>query len=112
MNDLEILKWLKKAQLESKSEKQKKTLEAMERTFYNSTNFIIEESVEDFLSAFTKEDLINKPSGELYEEYLEYCTDLYDELVTQSLLTRSVGHLFNLRTKPVYIDKKTIRVFK
>lgn len=110
MNDLEIIKWLRDVKPERAE--QKKALEAAERAFYNSIYFVLDEGVEDFLTMFTKDELRNKPSGDLYEEYVEYGTGQYDEIVTHSVFTKSVGYLFNLRSKVVKIDGKSIRVYK
>lgn len=110
MRDYEILLWLQSVVPES--DKQKRALESAERAFTNALNFTIDVGVEDFLSAYERDDLINKASGELYEEYVEYCNDFDVTEVTQNLLTRSVTHKYNLRVVVVYKDKKSIRVFK
>ena len=110
MNDLEIIKMFRN--IKPANEKQKRALEAAERAFYNSIHIYIDESVEDFLSGYDKVDLSGRTPKEVYEEYVEYVTDIYDVIVSQSTLTRAIGYVFNLKSVPVFRDGKTIRVFK
>lgn len=110
MNDLEIIKLIKG--IKPESEKQRKALESMERAFYRSINSIVDESVEDFLSAYDRSDLINKPSAELYDEYLEFCEESELDDVSHTLLSKITMQKFNLRCAVVKLDNKSVRVYR
>ena len=110
MKDYEIILWLKSVMPES--DKQKKSLEAAERAFYKASDYFDNEELNDFLEAYDRSDLIGKPSGELYEEYLEYCNDYDLTEVTHSTLTRFVTHKFNLKVVVGKVNNKSVRVYK
>ena len=98
--------------IKPENEKQRKALEAAERAFCSYFHYIIDEGVEDFLNGYDKADIIGRTTSEIYEEYEEYVTDIYDNIVTQSTFTRAVGRLYNLRSAVVKRDGKAVRVFK
>ncbi len=110
MKDYEIILWLKS--LKPESEEQGKAIEAMERAFYKALNVTPNEDIDDFLEGYEKTDLINKASGELYEEYLEYCTDFDANEVSHSLLTKIVMQKYKLRVVVAKVNKKSVRVFR
>ena len=68
--------------------------------------------MEDFLTMYEKEDIKGKASGELYDEYVDYGTGQYDEIVPHSVFTKSVSYLFNLKSKVVRVNGKSTRVYK
>lgn len=111
MKDYEILLWL--MNLKPESEEQRKAIEAAEKAFRNSKKLAqVDKSVEDFLQMYSKEELVNVASGELYNEYFNFCDQFNYIPVSQNMLSRTVNRLFNLKCRPVLIKNKTVRVFK
>lgn len=111
MKDYEILLWLKNIQPES--DEQQRLLDALERTYYRVTKEpTVDEELEDFLSAYTRESMIDKPSGELYEEYLDYCTDYDLPEVSHAVLTKAASQVHKLKVRVAWISGKSVRVFK
>ena len=110
MKNYEIIQWLR--ELKPESDEQRKAIEAAEKAFNRALNFTTNNDVNDFLEAYEKTDLINKPTGELYNEYLEYCNDFESDEISHSLFTRMVIQKYNLRVVVVKVNKKSVRVFK
>lgn len=110
MKDYQIVQWLR--QLKPESEEQRRAIESAERAFYRSLNLTPNDDVNDFLEAYDRTDLINKPSGELYEEYLQYCNDFDADEISHSLFTKMVKQKYKLRVIVSKVNKKSVRVFK
>lgn len=110
MKDIDIIKWFKSTKPES--EKQRKALESAERAFYKALNICVDDELDDFLSVYEKTDLINKPTGELYNEYLEYCNDFESDEISHSLFSKYVMYKFNLKIKVSKVNGKSVRVYK
>ena len=110
MTDIEIIKWFKS--IKPKNEKQRKALESAERAFYKALNFCVDDELDEFLSVYERTDLINKPSGELYDEYLEYCNDFDADEISHSAFSKYVMYKFNLKIKVSKVNDKSVRVYK
>lgn len=110
MKDYEIIQWLRG--LKPESEEQRRAIESAERSFYRALDFTPNADVDDFLSVYERADLINKPSGELYDEYLEYCNDFDADEISHSAFSKYVMYKFNLKIKVSKVNDKSVRVYK
>lgn len=110
MKDYEIIMWLK--ELTPESEEQAKAIRAAENAFYRALKFEPDSNIREFLEAYDKEQIINKSSSELYEEYLEYCNDFDYTEASHSLFTRTVKFMLDLHIKVIKIDGKATRVYR
>lgn len=98
--------------IDPETDLQRKALESAEREFRNVIEAIVDESIEDFFTGYSKDDIINKPSGDWYNEYLQFCTDFDYEPVSQNQLTKLTQRQYNVNCKVVKINDKSVRVFK
>ena len=110
MKNYEIIMMLQK--IEPENDLQKKALESAEREFRAVTEDEIDESIKDYFMAYSRNDVINKSSGDWYSDYLEFCTDFEYNPVWQSLLTKATRREFNVIVKVDKINGKSKRVFK
>ena len=110
MKDYEIIMWINK--LEPESEKQKRAIKAMENAFRSITENKLDEGINDFIGIYTKEEIVNKASGELYDEYFEYCEDFDYTPVSHSAFSKTIMRTFGLVIRPVKVNNKTVRVYK
>ena len=110
MKDYEIIMILKR--IEPENDLQRKALESAEREFRAVTENEIDEGIQDYFSAYSKDDVVNKPSFEWYKDYINFCNDFDYIPVSQNQLTKATRREFNVIVKVIKLNGKTIRVFK
>lgn len=111
MKDYEIILWL--SHLVPESEAQAKSIKAMEMAFRDSTgNEYLDEGVADFIQLYDRETIINVPTGELYNEYFDFCVQFDYVPVSQNMLTRIVKKTFKVHVMIKRINDKSTRVFR
>lgn len=69
-------------------------------------------SVEEYLSAFTAEDFMDKHVKEAYSDYCQWCDLNNMEIQSNMLFTQSVQIYFNLKSKVIKSEGKSVRAYK
>ena len=111
MKDYEIILMLKN--INPENETQKRALELAESAFRSATdNEIEDKDAYEFLDAYSREELINVSSGDLYNEYFNFCEKLDVTPISQNLLTRMAKRKFNLTCRVIRDGEKICRAFK
>lgn len=110
MKDYEIIMILKR--IEPENDLQRKALESAEREFRIVTENEIDDGVQDYFSVYSRDNVVNKTSGDWYSDYLQFCVDFDYEPVSQIQLTKLTRREFNVNCKVVKINGKSCRIYR
>ena len=68
--------------IEPENDLQRKALESAEREFRRVTENEVDEGIQDYFSAYSKDDIVNKLSKDWYTDYVSFCEDFDYEPVS------------------------------
>ena len=106
MKDIEIYNWL--YDLKPESMEQENKIKAMMRIILLSTD----NNIKDFLEILTLDDILDRPTREVYEKYCEWADENHLVKVGHNIFSESVQNKFYVKSKVVRVKNKTLRVYK
>lgn len=110
MTDMEIFNWLYNLEPESKT--QKKKIERMMRIIIKKDYYDNSSDTENFLDTLTDEDVINRPSKEVYAKYKEWCKQYSVTPDAKNIFGSAVQENFNVKSTATRIKGKSLRVYR
>lgn len=106
MTDLEIFNML--YEIEPESMEQENKIKAMMRIILSSKD----KNLMEFLKTLTIEDILFRPTKEVYMKYCTWADDNKYERIAHNVFSEAIQNTFYVKSKVMRVDGKSTRVYK
>ena len=106
MTDIEIYEWLYK--LKPESIEQENKIRAMLRIILYSPD----NHVREFLKTLNIDDILHRPTREVYEKYCIWANDNKHEKTSHNIFSEAVQNIFFVKSKAARVNGKVTRIYK